>query len=518
MAKKLVSLLLALLMITALALGCAEPADDTSTDTTTAAPAPDAPSNSDAETTPADTAAAETTPDPYYISDVPGDLNFGGRKINLLVAGEAFSKDEFDAVSQNGSVVNDAVYMRNLAVEEALGVDLVITVSGADSVYNVGNAIRNAVATGDRSYDIATMPGYTNTSYVLEGDFLNLLDIDGLDLDKGYWTQGFNEIISNGTKQYIASGAYSLSMYRNMYITLYNKDLFAANGLEDLFDIVNRGEWTLERQSQMASGLYNDLNGDSTRDSGDLYGFVSGANTSVDPYWVSMNIPMLTLNDGIYEVNYDTEKVVSAVTAVQNMLFDNEGSFCVGTSGGDVDGSNATTIISQFSENKAAMCTTTIYKIESYLTPRNFESSYGIAPIPKYDENQSEYYTHVQDQLSVIGVVSTVSGDDVAMMGAVLDKIAEQSYKHVYPAYYKSALSYKYLQDAQSVEMLDLIYHSIKIEGAFIYSAKFAMLGKLRTIVSANASNRISSLLRSYNKTWQLGADDLNEGLAKLEH
>lgn len=521
MLKRSLALILALIMLTAICVGCANTSDngdDQGAVTTTTAPAGNDPAGNDttAQGGEVTTEPAETTADPSYIADIPADLDFGGKTINIFATGQAFSKDEFDAKSMTGSVVNDAVYTRNLAVEDALGVRLNVIVADPSSVYNVGNAVRNAVATGDKSYDIATMPGYTHTSYVLEGDFYNLLNVENLDLDKLYWTQGFNQIMSNGNSQYVTCGAYSISMYRNMYITLYNKPVFQANGLEDLYDLVKADKWTFTKQTEMVANLYNDLNGNSERDASDFYGFVTGASTSVDPYWVGFHMPIMSLEDGIYSVDYDTEKLIDIVTNVQNMLFRNEGVYCVGKTGTE-DGSDKTVIISQFAAGNTAMCTTMIFQIENYLTPNNFEPEYGIAPIPKYNENQEDYYTHIQDQLSVMGVVATVSQDDLPMMGAVMECIAEQSYKYIYPAYYENALSYKYLQNPQSVEMLDLIYHSIKVEGTFIYSSKFAMLGQLRTIVSSD-NNRISSVLKGYNRKWAKGADELNEALEKLSH
>ena len=46
-------------------------------------------------------------------------------------------------------------------------------------------------------------------------------------------------------------------------------------------------------------------------------------------------------NDGIYSLDYDTEKLIDIVTNVQNMLFRNEGVYCVGKTGTE-DGSDKT--------------------------------------------------------------------------------------------------------------------------------------------------------------------------------
>lgn len=504
--KRLFLLLLSAILAAALLLcACAKPEGDSP------------------ETTVSQTGAATDTgsepvetEDMNYVAELPENLKYGGRTISFLVEGQSFAADEFDAPNLNGEIVNDAVYERNMAVEDRLGVKLNFTVASASDVYDVGNKIETCVNSGDTSFNITTMPGYTHTRYDLAGCYYNLLNIDNLNLEKYYWTQGFNEIMSNGEKQYVASGMYSLSMFRNMYITLYNKDLFEANSLEDLYDIALNGQWTITKQGEMVRNIYQDLNGNGQKDPFDSYGFVSGALTSTDPYWVSFGMRFLTPVDGIYVHEINTEKLIDCVEKIQELLFRNEGVYSVGSTGSE-DGAYSTNIIRIFSENRAAMCTTMIYQIENFLTPRGFEGDYGIAPMPKYDEAQENYYTHIQDQLSVMSVVSTVSEEDLPMMGAVMELISAMSYRYVYNAYYNTALSYKYLQNQESVVMLDLIYRSIRIEGTFIYSSKYAMLGKMRTVVSSGR-NTMASAYKAFQKVWENGTKELNEGLDKLGH
>ncbi len=501
LALKTAAILLVLLLATQIFASCAKPdqnAQDSTDATNTAGPS--------------EVTEPVQTEDINYILELPGDLNYAGRTIRFLVQGQAFAADEFYTKGTNGEIVNDAVYERNMAVEDLLGVTLEFTLASASDVYAVGNTVRNQVNSGTNEYNISTMPGYTHTTYVLEGSFYNLLDVENLDLDKFYWTQGFNQVMSNGTKQYVASGAYSLSMFRNMYITLYNKDIFVNNELEDLYDIVMDGRWTLEKEAEMAKNLYSDKNGNSQKDLLDMYGYVSGASTSVDPFWVSLGMRFLTPVDGEYVFNPNTEKLTDCVDKLQDLLYKNEGAFCVSS-----DSMNSIEIITIFSDNRAAMCTTMIFQLENFLTPRGFESDYGIAPMPKYNEDQENYYTHIQDQLSVMSIIATAQADDLAMLGAVMEAISAFSYKHVYNAYYKTALSYKYLQNEESVAMLDLIYRSIRVEGAFIYSAKYAMLGRMRSIVQAG-TNTVASVFKAQTKIWDVATQSLNESIDKLNH
>ena len=122
--KRLFLLLLSAILAAALLLcACAKPEGDSP------------------ETTVSQTGAATDTgsepvetEDMNYVAELPENLNYGGRTISFLVEGQSFAADEFDAPNLNGEIVNDAVYERNMAVEDRLGVKLNFTVASASDV------------------------------------------------------------------------------------------------------------------------------------------------------------------------------------------------------------------------------------------------------------------------------------------------------------------------------------------------------------------------------------------------
>ena len=507
--KKTVCLLCAFLLIcgSAIALqSCAKTPDTPSVENTTAA----------VETPTEEVTAEVSTADPDWSYDLPV-LNYENEKIRFFVEGQSFAADEFKADDLNGQLVNDAVFERNAAVESKLGVVFEFDVASSSDVYAVGNKIRTNVGGGTYYYDIVTLPSYTHTAYALEGDFCNLLHVDNLNLDKHYWTQGFNSIMSNGKRQYIASGAFSLSMIRNMYITLYNKDELESRHLPDLYTLVGTKEWTVARQMEIIKDTYSDETGNGIRDAGDFYGFVSGTNTSCDPYWVGFHMPILQVDKttGVFSIDVDQTKMTDILLTIRNLIINNPDTWNKGSSGSD-DGAYTMTAIEMFAASRCAMTTATVYGIESVLTTSEFTGNYGIVPIPMFDADQENYYTHVQDQLSVMAIVKNVPEENQPMLGAVMETLAYQSYESVFPAYYESALSYRYLQNPESKEMLDLIYNSITIEGCFIYSSSFAFLGQLRSMAS-NSGTSPGALVRNGLSQLNSKLKKFNEDMSKLK-
>ena len=107
-----------------------------------------------------------------------------------------------------------------------------------------------------------------------------------------------------------------------------------------------------------------------------------------------------------------------------------------------------------FRDNRAAMCTTTIFQIENFLTPADLKD-YGIAPMPKYDEARKLLHAHPGPFQHYVGS-STVPEEDLPMMGAVMADFGNELGTSTTPITIPH--SYKYLQNQESVIMLDLVY------------------------------------------------------------
>ncbi len=146
---------------------------------------------------------------------------------------------------------------------------------------------------------------------------------------------------------------------------------------------------------------------------------------------------------------------------------------------------------------------------------REMESNYALIPLPKWDENQQEYYTFVHDQYSIGGIPLSVQ--DPSMVSAVMEAMAAESYRHVSPAYYDLVLNGKYIRDADSAEMLDIAMAGIKIDFGWIhtYSLSSCSQNLLRHVLYTNKSNSFSS---QYAKTKKVYAKMMERLLEKIDN
>ena len=118
MKKRIIALLLMGLMIAPSAVSCSsgsENAADETDNTAAANPAPDA---SPADETPETDGNLDAN---GYLKDDLPELDFGGQQVAVLYWSDV-ENAEFDVEELTGEIVNDAIYQRNIDVEDRLKV------------------------------------------------------------------------------------------------------------------------------------------------------------------------------------------------------------------------------------------------------------------------------------------------------------------------------------------------------------------------------------------------------------
>lgn len=106
-------------------------------------------------TTPAESEAE--TADPNYTLDLEEGLNYD-TDVVILYVNKTGRTDELECEMLGGGVISDAVYERNVAVEERLGIEFGYTSKSDDT--EALPAIANLVQAGDRTVDLFTVGTY----------------------------------------------------------------------------------------------------------------------------------------------------------------------------------------------------------------------------------------------------------------------------------------------------------------------------------------------------------------------
>ena len=183
-----------------------------------------------------------------YVCELPDDLDYKGDDVTIMVVKKSGREDELLSEELGHGIISDAVYERNLAVETDLNVALSFVDYADDAVAQ--SAMLTAVRAGDSTMDIFTIGTYCAVSPAISGSYLNLANLEYIDLSKHYWTQDYNNMmtLTSDKKQFIATSPAALSLFRLTYLTIFNRDLFTDRKIPDLYETVANGDWTFEYQ------------------------------------------------------------------------------------------------------------------------------------------------------------------------------------------------------------------------------------------------------------------------------
>ena len=449
------------------------------------------------------------------IGNLDPSINLGGNEINIISRGHANFKDEITVESSDGDPIQDSIFQRRLDVERILNCEIVDwpVNEATDGDYTVCKTLENALKGKDCPYDIMSASAYTAFGNTVKGLCHDLLSVENIDLTQKYWATHFNAEASIGNAQYFATGAISLSLRRFIWVTFFNKTLAESYGLEDLYQVVEDGRWTIDYQAQLVATMYDDTDSVSGATEGDMFGLVANPHICTDPYWASCEIQILSKDPetNFFKIAPPVETIDDLLTKVNNLYYKTGGTYVVTPQSGDTD---QEIIRQKFTGGTSTMATLRLLEVEAE-DFRNMSDPYGILPIPRYSETQDAYYSHAHDQFIVYGIVSSVPSTKIDDMGAFLECMAIEGYKTVTPAYYEVALKGKYSKDEESWKMLDDIVNNLKINGGLLYTMELSDI--LQTMRNLIKNKETTCVTKFSGRSLQMLEKMLNDFQAEIE-
>ncbi len=437
---------------------------------------------------------------------LPDDINFNGETVNILIRSNYST--EFHTDSMSGEHLNDAIYVREGATEETLGVELnYISCDTGEANSTFHNRIRNSVVAGDKEFDLIAGYAYYLPTLASEGILTNWHNVDNIDFSRAWWGARSNmsdELTING-KLFFISGDASLLFVQKAFGVFANTTLLENNNFDSktLYETVNNGKWTLDKLIEVSSNLSSDLNGDGIYNDTDQYGFNLYLKTVADNFFYSCDTPIVTTdNNGNYSINMNNERMLNVISKLHSLIYENNRSYVT---------TSKTSSVNFFTERHTAF---TVGGLEWYPSFKDMSDDYGVLPYPKYDEHQESYKTGASDTYSLFAIPTTC--DKTSTVGATLEYFGYLSYTNVTPVYYDIILKGKAARDSESYKMLDIIHDSMSFDLGFIYSSTLGNPAWLFRSMLANASsanfasyyatngmtyeNKLTDLIQQYNK------------------
>ena len=271
----------------------------------------------------------------------------------------------------------------------------------------------------------------------------------------------------------------------------FNKNLVENNRLDDPYQLVRDGKWTLDSFNTMAVMTAADLNGDAEITADDQFGFTWQDALGGTVFYYGCN-EMLTKTDknGTPIVTVGSEHSTAVYDKIVSIISNKDAYY---------QGSDNDEVMWVFYEGRALFYTEVLDRAKRL---RPYDVDFGILPLPKFDETQEEYVQFV-DGWCLSPVVIQQNAASPERTGWILQALAEASNDMLVDTYYDLVLTGKALRDDESAEMLDIVVINYVLDNCDLYSwsglwelikASMNSGGELSSLVAANKDTLESAI------------------------
>ena len=453
----------------------------------------------------------------YWKDDLP-TLNYN--EIVTILNWKA-ERVEFDVLEDDvgKDMVQDAVYNRNLAAQERLGVTFEWTERDGN------NSNRAAFSTyvktcydGGTYYDIIATYSRTSAMLCTQGllQDLNQIEDSHINTAQPWWPKSMLSTCSIKDSLFFVSGDISTNILHFMYAIYYNMDLLESLQLEDPIPLVDSKEWTIDKLIEMCSDLYVDLDQSSDPSGLDRYGFCSNY-FHLDAFYTGSGLRLVEDDpDSILKISEDFwgDKTVALVDKLGSWF--EQGSCYVEKKGSSINEDEP------FFEGNAVFIQNRVYMADAHYNGgegpmRNVEWEFGILPTPLYDKDQENYITLLGNPITLWSVMQ--GAKDPSMSTAVIECLASEAYRKTSPALFENNMKYRYTPDSagqgDGARMFDIIRENISFDLGRIFSESLSYMSEMPSQAAAS-SQSWATVSKGQKRPLDKAVITLNEALKKI--
>ena len=389
-----------------------------------------------------------------------------GKALRVLSSAEEdlmFCKEPFGAFESNSEPVNEACLERLTMLEQEYGIK--VEAEFIDPWGVILDRVEQDYMTGTVNYDIVSTGLQDLANLAAQGYFLdvNAIQNSNLHLNESWWDSAAHEDMTIANKLFFLTGDILVLDDEFTTCMFYNKGLVTDYGLDNPSDLVLNGTWTLDAMYEMAQTVAAP-GGDGVMDvtTDDTWGLVG---VLFDTYKLVMgaDAPQVIKNEqDLPELRMDAEYNLAAFNKVKEIMKDKTVT-AVREDYYAWNHADSSKVVDQFYNGKALFMMNLVSAVNS-TKMREANISYGILPMPKFDENQETYAT-TNDPYRFYCVSIMQNAPDVEFVTFALEAMAYLGEKLVTPEYYDRTLKYKrFPDDNDSPEVLDIIFSNRLID------------------------------------------------------
>ncbi len=398
----------------------------------------------------------------------------------------------------SGDPIKEALWQRTELIMEHLNCNFTFDMKSGNDAANVSNTLYDDIVAEGYSYQQVIMhPIFGVSSLVSNGYAYDFNALPYVNLEADWWDKDdmeslrLGEIYPYGRSDFVISAP---------HVVTFNKTMIEDKNMENPYDLVNAGTWTLDKFISMASEVAQDMNHDGRYKSmDDIFGVCTSEISKFNSFLTACDQSVSQKNsEGKLEIVLNTEKTVKIIEKFYEL------SMTGGAVHLDMNEARGVYMDVIFGEGRTLFA---LYDLSFLEQLRNYDVEYGIVPYPKFDEAQTEYRSH--DWGPTWAIPAQIK--NLELVGSVVELQSFYSSETIVPAYYDKVLDGKLANDLESRKMLDIIFDSVAFEPICNYFGFQEALGDLAFVIGCLCINQQSKDFASYYRQFESKAKmDLN--------
>ncbi len=303
-----------------------------------------------------------------------------------------------------------------------------------------------SVLAGDPVVDIGYVVTQKLLPSLIEGGIAYPLNkLSALDLSEYKWR---SDVVEAGKYK----GNYYAMLLKDpeiRYGIFWNRSLFERYGLPNLYDLVDKNEWTWEKFQEIASLANQDTDGDGTID---LYGFNARENLAWC-YLYSNGAYVANKTDAGIDINLKDPKVTEALTGLQNFTQNVKFRDAIDWSKEGWD-----SFIKDFRDGKYMMCLEEFWISYAYLNKADsgMTDDWGWVPFPK-GPSSSDWSCYGKENGARFILNGVEKPEEVALMYDLITDLADTNEE--WDDLMEDKLE-NWCDDAKTAELVSIIYNN----------------------------------------------------------
>ena len=401
--------------------------------------------------------SAETDVSQESVSDTQEPektYDFGGADFNVIGGNGAMIN--FPYAEENGDVINDVLVARDRYIDETYNIKIRYNITESEEACKT---LTNSVLAGDNEYDMLAATAIDAGKIARKNVLYDILEMSGLTTDAPYWSRLVSENCRLNGKLYFLTGDILPVIYTMpscIFMNCYVADKYGI-GKDEVFKIVENGNWTIDKLIDYTKDTSTDLNGDGViKLADDFIGYASlEGSLAAGVLAVGSGIKLCTENDdGKLTVDLLNDRVFGLIEKARVLFVDYK-----------PDSFSGDNLHQALRENRFIF--SQHYTSSAFTRYRDVETDYSILPIPKYDDTQGSYYSMLNPWMYAFAAFPLYV--DIEKAAVISEAMAMYSYENVRPVVYEDGFKLKGARDSKSAEMLDLIFDTVYLDNNAIY-------------------------------------------------